>query len=129
MSLLCVLRNRPLAQRGMSKVVFLFVMGCFLSRYYASRTVPGPLGGLGRLGCGDNIAKWTGGACRKSLILVSVIPTIPPVIRLVTIWFVFLHLVRTADRAPVLVAGEGVAPAAGVTGCSVGISHKRNPAT
>ena len=48
-----------------------------------------------------------------------------PIIQLVTVWLVIFH--RTAVRAPILVAGELVAPAAGIACCSGFIHRKKSP--
>ena len=57
--------------------------------------------------------------------MVSVIIAIFPVFLLIAIWIALSHLVRTTDRAPVLVAGECIARAAGIAGCGVGFGHTR----
>lgn len=51
-----------------------------------------------------------------------IIVTSPPIIQLIIIWLVVLP--RTADRAAVLVTGEGIASPASIAGCCGWLGHK-----
>ena len=56
----------------------------------------------------------------------SVIIAIIPVCPFLVIWCVIImRLIRTADRTPVLVVGEGIAPTAGIAYSGIWFGHNK----